>query len=285
MSGAFCAARTLAELRARVHTWRASNERIALVPTMGALHEGHVSLIEAARRSASRVIVSIFVNPRQFAPHEDFSRYPRDEANDIATVADAGGHLVYAPVAAAVYPPGFATEIRLKGPAEGLESKARPHFFSGVATVVTKLLLQAEPDVAVFGEKDYQQLKVVQRLVADLSIPVGILPVPIARAADGLALSSRNVYLSAGERARAPLLSATLRAVAARLASGADAETACAEGARALVEGGFAGVDYLTLRDAETLEPLAQADRPGRLLAAARLGAVRLLDNWPVRPA
>lgn len=265
-------------LRAQVAAWRAGGARVALVPTMGALHAGHIALVAAAREVADRVVVTIFVNPTQFAPTEDFSAYPRDLAADRARVAAAGADLVYAPDLPAMYPAGFATTVSLAGPAAaGLEDRFRPSHFAGVATIVVKLLLQAQPDVALFGEKDFQQLKVIQRLVADLDIPVVIRGVPIVREADGLALSSRNVYLDAGERARAPVLHAALAVCAAAIERGAPAPAAIAEAHRRITQAGFV-IDYVEARQADTLAPLAGGE-PGRLLAAARLANTRLIDN------
>ncbi len=248
---------------------------------MGALHDGHLGLVTAARREAHRVIVTIFVNPTQFAAHEDLGRYPRDEAGDFAKLATVSTDLVYAPDRETMYPEGFATRILPAGAAEGLESVTRPHFFGGVATVVAKLLLQTQADVAMFGEKDYQQLMVVKQLVRDLDIPCAIVGVPTARAADGLALSSRNAYLTAEERAVAPALHRVLATTAAALRSGGDVRKALAAGKRSLTAAGFK-VDYLDLRDAETLGPIGSTKQPGRLLVAAFLGKTRLIDNIAV---
>jgi pantoate--beta-alanine ligase len=265
-------------LRANVAAWRACGQRVALVPTMGALHRGHMSLVAAARQLAERVVVTIFVNPTQFAPHEDFATYPRDLEADRARIDAAGADLVYAPDLPAMYPDGFATSIHVEGPAiAGLEDRFRPSHFAGVATIVVKLLTQAQPDVALFGEKDFQQLKVIERVTADLDLPVAIGGVPIVREPDGLALSSRNLYLSAEERARAPTLHATLLACADTLAREAPEDAALATARRRLVESGFV-VDYVEARRADTLGP-RQSGHPARLLAAARLGRTRLLDN------
>lgn len=281
-----------AALRAVVAAWRAEAARVALVATMGALHNGHAALIHAARAEAERVIVSIFVNPRQFGPSEDFARYPRNEDADIAAAAAAGADLIYAPSLAAMYPPGYASNVSVAGVSEGLCGAQRPGHFDGVATVVTKLLLQAMPDSAFFGEKDYQQWLVVRRLVADLDIPVQLRAVPTVREADGLALSSRNRYLTPAERAIAPRLAAVLREIAERLAAAPKAAApkavapeaitlALADGRAALAAAGLA-VEYLELRDAATLAPCPALRAPARLLVAARLGAVRLIDNWPI---
>ena len=271
---------TVPALRRALARWRAGRERIALVPTMGALHAGHLALARAARRRARRVVVSIFVNPAQFAPHEDLATYPRTFDRDLAALAELKVDLVWAPPAAEMYPPGFATRIVPEGPATvGLEDKFRPHFFGGVATVVGKLLIQASPDFAMFGEKDYQQLKVVTRLALDLDVPVKIVGVPTVREADGLALSSRNTYLDAGERAAAPTLFRVLKDCAGRIAAGAPITRVLDEGGAAIERAGFA-LDYLEARHAETLQPMTTAeDWPIRLLVAARIGKTRLIDN------
>jgi pantoate--beta-alanine ligase len=275
-------ARSVDVLRRTVAQWRAAGERVGLVPTMGAIHRGHLTLTHDAHGECERVVASLFVNPKQFGPAEDFAAYPRDEAADLAAFRRAGVDLVFMPPVAEMYPPGFATGIRVGGPSEGLESAHRPEHFAGVATVVAKLLLQALPDAAYFGEKDYQQLCVVRRLVADLDIAVRITGVPTVREADGLALSSRNVYLSPAERVAAPLLYRVLRETAARLAAAPDAvDAALAAGIAELPVGGFA-VDYLELRDAVTLAPMPQLAAPARLLVAAHLGRTRLIDNIAV---
>jgi len=272
---------TVRGLREAIASWRAAGKRVALVPTMGALHEGHISLVDRARELADRVVVSIFVNPTQFAPNEDFSKYPRTLDADCAKLAGRAD-LAYTPLLEEMYPAGFATTVSLAGPAAvGLEDAFRPTHFAGVATVVAKLLLQALPDVAVFGEKDYQQLKVVARMARDLDLTAEIVGAPTVREADGLALSSRNRYLSQEERALAPTLYRTLQDCAARLRAGEDAATVMAAGEAALATAGFA-VDYLALRDAETLAPVSGLAAPARLLVAARLGATRLIDNIAV---
>ena len=276
---------SVAALREAVAAWRAEGLTVALVPTMGALHDGHMALVRAARAQAARTVASIFVNPAQFAPGEDFLLYPRNPADDLARLAEAGVEAVFMPPAEAVYPPGFATAVRVDGVTVGLESAARPHFFAGVATVVTKLLLQCLPDVAFFGEKDYQQLATVRRLVADLDIPCRIEAVPTVRAADGLALSSRNVYLSAEERRAAPALFRVLSGMAAALAGGARSADEVVHGSAALGSAGFGRVDYLAVCDAGTLAPVARVSGPARVLAAAWLGETRLIDNVPVNPA
>lgn len=277
--------RSIAALRYEVSRWRKVGKTVALVPTMGALHAGHVALVERGRALSDRVVVSLFVNPAQFAPHEDFARYPRDEASDAAKLAAARTDLLYAPPLEEIYPPGFATMIDVGAIAAGQDGRFRPGHFRGVATVVAKLLLQASPDVACFGEKDYQQLQVVKRLVRDLDIPVRIEGVATVREPDGLALSSRNLYLSAAERAVAPTLYRVLGETAARLEAGEAAAPALTDAAAALTRAGFAKIDYVEACDAQTLVPLEQADRPGRLLAAAWLGKTRLIDNVALAPA
>ena len=276
--------RSVAELRARVAAWHAAGERVGLIPTMGALHEGHQELIRAAGRACARKVVTIFVNPRQFGPNEDFARYPRQEEADQIRAADAGADLIFAPGVGEMYPDGYATSISVSGVSDGLCGAHRPGHFAGVATVVGKLLIQAGADEAFFGEKDYQQLQVVRRLVRDLDIPVRITGVPTVREADGLALSSRNVYLSAGQRALAPLLAHTLNEMARRIAAGAPIAATLAEGLSGLRGAGFDEVEYLEARDAVSLVPITALTAPGRLLVAARLGKTRLIDNVPVLP-
>ncbi len=265
-------------LRRHVSDWRTEGLGVALVPTMGALHAGHLSLVREALKHTDRVVVSIFVNPTQFGPGEDFESYPRREAEDRERLRAAGAHLAYTPSAGEMYPPAFSTEVHVHDVSEGLCGAARPGHFTGVATVVTKLLLQTLPDVAVFGEKDYQQLMVIRRLVRDLDIPVNIVGAPLMREDDGLALSSRNAYLSPEERRIAPHLYQTLTSVRDAVFSGKPPEIALAEGIDALKSVGFSSVDYLEIRDAESLAP-AQPDRPARLLAAVHLGPTRLIDN------
>ncbi|ALK09236.1 pantoate--beta-alanine ligase [Blastochloris viridis] len=275
--------RTVRSLRRTLEAWTREGERIALVPTMGALHTGHMALVRAARRKAERVVVSIFVNPAQFAPNEDFATYPRTFRQDVRKLSVAGVDLVYAPAVEQMYPDGFATRIVPDGAAvAGLEDTVRPHFFGGVATVVGKLLLQVRPDLALFGEKDYQQLKVVTRLARDLDLDTRVVGVPTVREKDGLALSSRNVYLSEGERGRAVALPQALRKAAEAIASGQPVARALSQGRAALARAGFQ-VDYFEARDAETLAPLKRGQRQQvRLLAAARLGSTRLIDNLAV---
>lgn len=274
---------SVADLRARVAAWRRAGESVALVPTMGALHEGHLALVRRGREIARRVVVSIFVNPKQFAATDDFGRYPRTEARDRALLGDAAD-LVFAPGPADMYPEGFASAITVEGPSEGYEGAARPGHFSGVATVVAKLFLQCAPDVALFGEKDWQQLQVVRRLVADLDLPLQVVAHPTVRDEAGLALSSRNAYLAPEEIAVARRLNFGLREIAGALARRADWPRILDEGRARLAEAGLPGIDYVDAVDAETLRPMPGpvAGRPARLLAAVRLGAVRLLDNMPV---
>ncbi len=274
--------RSLAPLREVVRGWRSAGERVGLVPTMGALHEGHLDLVRLAKAKSNRTVVSIFVNPTQFAPHEDFTRYPRDEQGDLEKLAGVGCDLVWAPDVAVMYPPGHATSIVPKGPAEGLETVHRPSFFIGVATVCTKLFTQVTPDLAVFGEKDYQQLCVVRQVVRDLDLPLEIVGHPTVREADGLAMSSRNAYLDPGERALAPLIHQVLLETAAAVLEGVRIQDATRRGRDRLAAAGFA-VDYLEVREAGTLAPVEdEAKRPLRALAAARIGRTRLIDNVAV---
>jgi pantoate--beta-alanine ligase len=272
--------RTMKTLDRMTGGYRHAGERLALVPTMGALHAGHLSLVRRARRRADRVAVSIFVNPAQFAPTEDFASYPRSFETDVAALRDEGVDLVWAPPREVMYPEGFATRVIVKGPATvDLEDRFRPHFFGGVATVVAKLFAQCRPDFAMFGEKDYQQLKTVIRLAADLDLKVDVIGVPTVREKDGLALSSRNVYLSPAERAAAPMLYRTLKESAARIAAGEPIARVMSEGWLAIEAAGFA-VDYFEARHADTLRRIETAeDGPLRLLVAARLGKTRLIDN------
>lgn len=271
--------RTVSDLRAALQPIRQRGEAIALVPTMGALHAGHLSLVDRAAQAARHVVVSIFVNPKQFAPHEDFGAYPRSEDADFAQLTQTPARLVFAPAAHEMYPPDHATTVSVGGPAQDLEGAFRPHFFSGVATVVAQLFGQTQPDVAVFGEKDFQQLLVIRRMVADLALPIQIIGAPTAREGDGLARSSRNVYLSAEERRIAPALYRALQDAALSVKAGRSIAAAERAGAETLIEAGFAGVDYFTIRDGETLEPLGGLKHPARALAAAKLGKTRLIDN------
>jgi len=274
--------RTVADLRARITAWRQAGETVAMVPTMGALHAGHLSLVEEGFRRATHVVVSIFVNPTQFAPHEDFQTYPRTETSDVEKLTGLGTDLVFAPNALEMYPLGSVTRIEVAGPALGLETDFRPHFFAGVATVVAKLLIACAPDFAVFGEKDYQQLAVVRQMVRDLMLPVEIVGAATVREADGLAMSSRNAYLSAEERAVAPLLHAEMRRVAETVRAGGDASTALAAARATLLSAGFRQVDYLEIRNAVTLAAPTEPGEPLRLLAALWLGRTRLIDNMAV---
>ena len=276
--------RTVAELRAQVAAWRAAGERVGFAPTLGALHEGHLSLVRLARERARRVVVSVFVNPTQFGPKEDFAAYPRSEARDAELLAGVGCDLLFAPAVGEMYPQGFATTVTVAGVSEPLDGAARPGHFAGVATVVAKLLNQCGPDVAVFGEKDYQQLQVIRRLVRDLDLPVEILGAPTARAEDGLALSSRNAYLTEAERAQAPALARALTRAGERLRAGASVAEAEAEAIAALAAAGFRQVDYVEVRGADDLERLGPGplSGPARILAAAFLGRTRLIDNMAV---
>ncbi|WP_374651522.1 pantoate--beta-alanine ligase [Dongia sp.] len=274
--------RRVADLRAHVAAWRKSGSSVGLVPTMGALHEGHLSLIRCAKAENAHVIATIFVNPTQFGPTEDLSAYPRDEAGDAAKLAQAGCDLLFAPDVAEMYPQGFATAVAVSGLTEHLCGASRPGHFGGVATIVSKLLLQSLPDRAYFGEKDFQQLQVIKRLALDLDIPVAIAGVPTVREADGLAMSSRNRYLSAQDRKAAALLPQILRESAALLAAGGDAAPVLAEAEQRLLAGGFTRVDYVALCDEARLQPIPRAQPGSRLFAAAFLGRTRLIDNWPV---
>jgi pantoate--beta-alanine ligase len=272
---------TVAELRAALTALRQDGGTVGMVPTLGALHAGHVSLVTQARTLISHVVVSIFVNPAQFAPHEDFDAYPRTLDADLEKLGGAAD-IVFTPNAREMYPDGHATTVTVGGPSTGLETDFRPHFFAGVATVVTKLLLAASPDFAMFGEKDYQQLMVVKRLVRDLALPTRIIGAPTMREDDGLAMSSRNAYLGAGERAVAARLNVILKDTAARARATGDLRAAEAAGAEALLQAGFDSVDYVAIRDAQTLDPVAALDRPARILAAAKIGKTRLIDNMAV---
>lgn len=275
-------ARTVKALRSALDTWRKQRKTIALVPTMGALHEGHLSLVRLAHKRADKVAATIFVNPGQFAPHEDFGRYPRTWKADLALLAKEKTDLVFGPSVEEIYPAGFTTKINLEGPALGLETEFRPHFFSGVATIVAKLLIQAMPDVAIFGEKDYQQLLVIRRMAKDLDLPTKIVGAPIMREKDGLALSSRNVYLSAEERKVSTTLYKVLSESAAAIGKGGNIDAVLSQG-RAKIEAAGFKLDYLEARNAETLAKVLEVkDSPVRLLVAARLGATRLIDNVAV---
>lgn len=281
MSGTLPVVRTIAELRAQVGTWRAAGRTVGFVPTMGALHEGHLSLIRLAAARVDHVVASIFVNPSQFGPTEDFDTYPRNEGQDIGLLSGAGCHLLYAPSEAEMYPPGASTTVTVSGVSEPLDGLARPGHFAGVATVVCKLLNQCAPDIAVFGEKDFQQLQVIRRLVQDLDIPVEIVGGAIVRAEDGLALSSRNAYLTPEERVIAPRLSQVLGEALGRLRAGARVEATEAWATADLLAAGFKSVDYIEALVPDTLARLGPGSASGeiRVLAAARLGRTRLIDN------
>ena len=276
--------RTVADLRSVVNGWRRNGETVAVVPTMGAFHDGHLSLVRIARSQADRVIVTLFVNPKQFNNADDLTNYPRTEEEDAEKLRPLGVDILYAPHVGEIYPDGFATNISVGGVSEGLCGTQRPGHFDGVATVVTKLLLQTGADHAYFGEKDYQQLQVVRRLVRDLDIPVEIIACPTVREGDGLAMSSRNLRLTASQRFTAPAKSDVLHTVAARLSAGGPVVETLESGRKALLDAGFREVEYLELRSDDGLCPLDRLDRPARLLAAAWLGDVRLIDNVPVTP-
>lgn len=277
--------RTIKALRQKISQWKADNKSVALVPTMGALHQGHLSLVELAKKKADKTVVSIFVNPAQFAPHEDLETYPREEINDQKKLSALKTNLIYAPQSDQMYREDFSTSIIVGGISEGLCGKSRPHFFGGVATVVCKLLLQVQPNIAVFGEKDYQQLLVIRRMVRDLDIPVQIVGGPIVREFDGLAMSSRNIYLNDEERELAPRLFKTLRTVAENIAAGNSIYEQITFGIDSLNKDGFK-IDYLEVRDANSLNSIRASDLEGqsslpsmRVFAAAHLGETRLIDN------
>jgi pantoate--beta-alanine ligase len=274
--------RTVADLRDALAKPRAGGTAIGLIPTMGALHEGHLSLVRAAKAHGAFAVASLFVNPRQFAPGEDLERYPRDEAGDSALLAAAGCDLLYAPAHAEVYPAGFSTSVSVGEVAAPLEGEMRPHFFGGVATMVAKLLLQAAPDAAFFGEKDYQQLLVIRRMASDLDIPTEIVGCPTVREHDGLAMSSRNAYLSEDQRRVAARLNLVLHEAIKAVHAGEPIAHAEADAARHLLAAGFTSVDYVALRDAETLAPIDGLARPARIFAAAWLGKTRLIDNMAI---
>lgn len=278
--------RTVADLRRQTAKWRGAGKSIALVPTMGALHSGHVSLVKLAKKKADRVVVSIFVNPTQFAAGDDLSRYPRDEAGDVATLASLDADVVWAPSVDDMYPAGFSTSVTAGSAAAELEGACRPGHFGGVATVCCKLFSQVTADVAIFGEKDFQQLIVLRQMVRDLNLPLTLVAAPTKREKDGLALSSRNRYLSADERAIAPALYGVISELAADVGAGADIPAGIVNARRKLLHAGFAKVDYVDVRDAETLEApsetVQESARPLRVLAAVWLGTTRLIDNVAV---
>ena len=274
--------RTLAALRRETAKWRADGLSYAVVPTMGAIHSGHTQLVAEGLRRADRVITTIFVNPKQFAANEDLDKYPRDEDGDVRKLGKAGCHMIYVPNPEEIYPEGFCTTVTLAGPARaGLEDKFRPQFFDGVATVVSKLFIQTGAHFAMFGEKDYQQLKVVTRMARDLDIPIEVIGVPTVREEDGLAKSSRNVYLSKQERQHALAIYSSITHAAERIRGGLDIQSAARVATRTLMALGFK-VDYVTVRNAETLAPPRHRDEPLRVIAAAWLGKTRLIDNVPV---
>lgn len=271
--------RTISELRTSVRALRSGNERIALVPTMGALHAGHMALVHEAKRVANHVVVSIFVNPKQFGPNEDLDSYPKQEAADAAMLADQGAAILWAPAVATMYPRGHAAQISVAGLDTMLCGAARPGHFDGVATVVAKLFNQVQPDVALFGEKDWQQLVIIRRMASDLDFDLEIIGVPTVREADGLALSSRNAYLSADDRKAAAILPQAMRGAVAAMANGANVAAILDEARAAILSAGFSSVDYLELRDGTTLAMLEDARPSARLFAAARIGTTRLIDN------
>lgn len=276
-------ARTVESLRRHVSAWRDAGQRLALAPTMGALHEGHLSLVRQGRAEADRVIASVFVNPTQFGPAEDLGRYPRQEARDAELLEAEGCDLLYAPSVEQIYPPGFSTQVSVSGLSEGLEGVFRPVMFAGVATVVAKLLTQSQADVALFGEKDFQQLLIIRRMVRDLDLSTRVVAGATVREPDGLAMSSRNAYLEPGQRQTAAELYKVLCNAASRARAGEFAARIEADCSAALISAGFRAVDYVALRHAQTLEPFTGAvDAPARALAAARLGQTRLIDNVAV---
>lgn len=276
--------RTQRELRGQIWAWRGHGETIAFVPTMGALHEGHLSLVKLAKTKAEKVVVSIFVNPTQFAPGEDFESYPRTEKDDVSKLASAGCDMVYIPRQDSMYNAHHATQITVGGVAENLETDHRPTFFEGVALIVTKLLNRVAPDIAIFGEKDYQQLATIRRLVADLDMPIDIIGAPIARDEHGLALSSRNQYFDAAGLKKARKLNKIMFRCAADLGGGAEVSAATGRARKALLEAGYSGIDYVSAADADSLELIETGNivRPSRLLIAAHCEGVRLIDNCAV---
>jgi len=274
--------RSVAALRAVVRPQKQAGKRIGLVPTMGALHQGHLELVKTARRMSDFIVATIFINPLQFNQSADLAAYPRDEATDLNLLAATGTDLVFAPTVDEMYPEGFSTQVRVAGLTDHLDGPARPGHFEGVATVVTKLLTQAEPDIACFGEKDFQQLQVIRRLARDLDLPVEIVGVPTVREPDGLAMSSRNRNLSDAERKIAAKLPDILGRAIRRLAEGGRADPVLEDARAALRNAGFGAIDYVELCDGRTLHPLKAAEAGSRLFAAVHVGATRLIDNWPV---
>jgi pantoate--beta-alanine ligase len=282
VSSALPLLRDIAALRSQIAAWRTNGLRVGFVPTMGALHDGHLSLVRMGKTQCDKVIASIFVNPKQFSPTEDFSRYPRDEDGDAAKLASAGCDALFLPDVAEMYPPGFSTQVIVSGVSMPLEGEMRPHFFGGVATVVSKLLIQANADAAFFGEKDYQQLLVIKRLARDLNIATEIIGGETVREADGLAMSSRNAYLSADERATAAKLNMIMRDAIAKLRAGANIADVEGKAFAAIGQAGFSCVDYASVRDAETLQPVSDLQKPARIFVAAWLGKTRLIDNMAI---
>jgi pantoate--beta-alanine ligase len=273
---------SIKDLRNMVDDWRRAGDKITLVPTLGALHEGHLSLVKLAKKMGGRTVVSIFVNPAQFAPHEDFDSYPREHEKDLEHLAALGVDLVFMPPHDEVYPVDFSTHVTVEGLSDGLCGASRPHFFGGVATVVAKLLNQCRPDIAIFGEKDYQQLLVIRRMARDLDLDVEIVGGPIIREADGLAMSSRNAYLTPEERKKAPLLYKTVSEITEALGKGKSTHEVLEDSRKNLTQAGF-DVDYLEVRNANTLVPLeGRISEPARVFAAAMLGKTRLIDNVAV---
>lgn len=273
---------TIAELREHIADWRANDQSICLVPTMGALHQGHLSLVELANKTSDRTVVSIFVNPAQFAPNEDFESYPREREKDLEMLAAYDVDLIFAPARDEVYPQNFSTHVTVDILSEGLCGASRPHFFGGVATVVAKLLNQCRPDVAIFGEKDYQQLLVIRRMARDLDLGVEILGGAIIREADGLAMSSRNAYLTSDEREKAPLLHKVLTQIAERVSQDGQMSKTTDNARSTLAKAGF-DVDYLEIRNAETLATIEdEVSEPARVFGAVMLGKTRLIDNVAV---
>ncbi|MED5473471.1 MAG: pantoate--beta-alanine ligase [Pseudomonadota bacterium] len=275
--------RTIADLRQRISSWRAEGQTVSLVPTMGALHDGHLSLIKIAQEKCDRVVASIFVNPKQFLPNEDFEKYPRNEDSDIEKLVELGADLLFSPNASEMYRPDASTAVVISQLTDCLCATSRPGFFDGVGTVVTKLLIQTLPDVAIFGEKDYQQLLIIKRLARDLDIPTKIIGAPTIREIDGLAVSSRNVYLSPTHRETAPSIFKVLKTTATAIALGDDASLAAKKAHDDLVLAGFSKIEYFEARHSETLEPIKDTRNPGRLFAAVWLGSTRLIDNLEIK--
>ena len=275
--------RTIAELRQHTSRWRIAGQKIGLIPTMGALHNGHLSLIKLAQEKCDRVIATIFVNPRQFLPNEDFEEYPRNEGSDIEKLIAMGVDLLFAPKASEMYQPDASTTVVISKLTDCLCATSRPGFFDGVGTIVTKLLIQALPDIAIFGEKDYQQLLVIKRLTSDLDIPAEIIGAPTIREADGLAVSSRNVFLSQTNREIASNISKILKKTATTIAQGNDVPVACVEARNELILAGFSEIDYFEARHSETLELIQNFENNGRLFVAVWLGSTRLIDNLEIK--